>query len=68
MKKNDISKRRCRYRKVLEGQMEEQTDEPKKLHALIQESPVEVQTQLTEKSSDNLELHVGILQFYSGLF
>ena len=42
---------------VLEGQMEEQTGEPKKLHALIQESSVGVQTQLSEKkSSDNLEL------------
>ena len=55
MKKNDLSKGRCRYRIVLEGQMEEQTDKPKKLHALIQESSVGVQTQLTEKSSDNLE-------------
>ena len=63
-KKNDLSKRRCRYRIVLEGQTEEQTDKPKKLNALIQEWSVGVQTKLTEKSSDNLEL--GILQFYSG--
>ena len=49
---------------VLEGQTEEQTDMLKKLHALIQESSVGVQTQLREKSSDNLEL--GMLQFHSG--
>ena len=50
MKKNDLSKRLCRYRIVLEGQMEEQTDKPKtKLNALSQESSVGVQTQLTEK-------------------
>ena len=49
---------------VLEGQTDEQMDKPKKLHALIQESLVGVQTQLTKKSSDNLEL--GILQFNSG--
>ena len=56
MKKNDLSKRRCRYTIVLEGQMKEQTNKPNKLHALIQESSVGVQTQLTENSSDNLEL------------
>ena len=50
MKKNDLSKRLCRYRIVLEGQIEEQTDKPKtKLNALSQESSVGVQTQLTEK-------------------
>ena len=58
IKKNDLSKRRCRYRIVLEGQMEEQTDKPKRLHALIQDSSVGVQTQLTEKNSDNLELGI----------
>ena len=45
MKNNDLSQRRCRYRIVLEGQTEEQTD-----NALIQESSVGVQTQLTEKA------------------
>ena len=64
MKKNAPSKRRCRYRIVLAGQKGEQTDKPKKIYALIQESSVGVQTQLTDESSDNLEL--GILQFYSG--
>ena len=65
MKKNHhLSKRRCRYRIVLEVQTEEITDKQKKLHVLIQESSIGVQTQLIEKSSDNLEL--GILQFYSG--
>ena len=62
-KKNEISKRSCRYRIVLEGKTDEQTEKLKKLHALIQESSVGFQTQLTEKSSDNLELV--ILQFYS---
>ena len=50
MKKNDRSKRRYRYKIVLEGQVEEQIDKPQKnLHALIQESSVGVQTQMTEK-------------------
>ena len=31
MKKNDLSERRCRFRIVLEGQTEEQMDQPKKL-------------------------------------
>ena len=30
MKKNDLSKRRCRYRIVLEGSTEEQTEKPKR--------------------------------------
>ena len=30
MKKNDLTKRRCRYRIVLEEQTDEQTDGPKK--------------------------------------
>ena len=33
MKKNDLSERRCKYRIVLEGQMEEQTDKPKNPYA-----------------------------------
>ena len=49
---------------MLEGQTKERTDKPKKFHALIQESLVEIQTQQTEKSSDKLES--GILQFFSG--
>ena len=49
MKKNDLSKRRCKYMIVLDGQMDEQTDKPKKLHVLIEESSVGVQTQLAEK-------------------
>ena len=61
MKKNAPSKRRCRYRILLAGQKGEQTDKPKKIYALIQEASVGVQTQLTDESSDNLEL--GILQF-----
>ena len=48
---------------MLEGQAEEQMDKPKKIHSMIQESSVGVQTKLTEKGSDNLEL--GYLQFYS---
>ena len=65
MKKNDLSKRRCRYRIGLEGQTEEQMDKPKKKTPilLIQISSVEVQIQLTQKSSDNLE--IGTYVFYS---
>ena len=38
------------YKIVLEGQTGEQTDKPKNLNALIQESSVGVHTQLTEKA------------------
>ena len=62
MKNNDLSKRCCRYRIVLEVQTEEQMDKMKKLRAVTQESSVGVQTQLTEKKiSDNLDFKV----FYS---
>ena len=46
---------------MLEEQAEEQTDPPKKCHALVQELSVGVWNQTDRKSSDNLEL--GILQF-----
>ena len=49
---------------MLKGHGEEIMDKPGKIHALIQESSVGVQTQLAEKRSDNLEL--GIVQFDSG--
>ena len=61
MKRMTSSKRRCRYRILLEEQVEEQTDQLKKRHALIQELSVGVRNQTDRKSSDNLEL--GILQF-----
>ena len=52
---------------MLEEQMEEQTDGPKKLHALIQESSVEVSTQLTEKSCQGVELfYLFIFIFFFG--
>ena len=47
MKKNNLSKRRWRYKIVLEGRAGEQMDKQKKLHTLIQESSVGVQYQLT---------------------
>ena len=62
--KMHLSKRRCRYKIVLEGQTEEHTDKQVKTSCadpgIVRGSP----DPTGRKSSDNFEL--GILQFYSG--